>query len=617
MSRRTASPSVGLCMHAFARLRAGLSVALYTALCAALALASLVVCGVARAEEAPDAAAGALRYRVEIEAPKALVKTLRDSLDIVRWQDYEATTAIVLQQLMKEAKQQAAEAAATEGYFNAAVDVSIDAAPAEDGRRVVKVNVVPGEPAHIDGVDINVTGPATDDRGRGEQAIATIRRDWTLKKGARFRQEAWDSAKDRAVTTLAASPYAAARMTDSEARVFPEQLRADLSVKIESGPLFRFGPVVVEGLDKYDPAVVKNFSTFEPAEPYSTERLDQYVRRLQGSGYFASVQARIEPDPDQAEAAPVRVSVIEAPRHRIEGGLIYSTDNRFGANGRYTDVNFNERARKLEVTGRIDFTIQELGVTLARPPSSGGYIDSARAKVQRTDISGLQTRTGLVGVQRQTLEERDQTTYSLTYYEDEQRPQGFPAERARALYAAYGRTWRNVDALLSPTRGYALETEVGVAPVATRIFGRVIGRTAWWIPFGTSNELQLRLEGGAVLGTDRTGVPSALLFRTGGDTTVRGYAFESLGVNRGEAVLGGRYYAVGSVEATHYFNERLGAAVFVDGGNAADTAADLRPVFGYGVGARVRTPVGPFRVDIAYGQESSSIRLHMSLGVRF
>ncbi len=120
-----------------------------------------------------------------------------------------------------------------------------------------------------------------------------------------------------------------------------------------------------------------------------------------------------------------------------------------------------------------------------------------------------------------------------------------------------------------------------------------------------------------MLASDRTGIPSALLFRTGGDTTVRGYAFESLGVHRGEAVVGGRYYAVGSIEATHYFNERIGAAVFVDAGNAGDSFSGLDPALGYGIGARLKTPVGPFRFDVAYGQESSSIRLHMSLGVRF
>ena len=57
---------------------------------------------------------------------------------------------------------------------------------------------------------------------------------------------------------------------------------------------------------------------------------------------------------------------------------------------------------------------------------------------------------------------------------------------------------------------------------------------------------------GAVLADSRDGIPSNFLFRTGGDTTVRGYAFDSLGVPLGQAIVGGRYYTAGSVEVTRW-----------------------------------------------------------------
>ncbi len=577
----------------------------------------LCVMPLSAAAQTSDVDDAPVRYRVEIDAPRALEQLLRSSLDIVRWQDYEDTTAPVLERLMREAKDQATEAAAAEGYFNPQVSVSLESAVAGADRRTVRVRVVPGEPVLIDDVRIDVTGPAADDGGLGTQAVAGIRRDWSLPKGKRFRQVEWDQAKTRAVATLAASPYAAARIVDSEARIDPASASAALRVALESGPAFHFGAVQVQGLAAYDMALVRNFNTIEPGEFYTTERLDQYVRRLQASGYFASVQARIDADPALADAAPIQMSVIEAPRHRIEGGLAYSTDNQIRADLRYTDVNLDDHATQLEVTGRFDFSIQNLGFRLTRPPNESHYIDSLRGQVERTDIAGLQTRTALLGVHRQNLEERNRVGYALTYYEDDQRPQGLPRERSRALYAAYERTWRNVDALIAPTRGYVLNTEIGAAPLATRLFGRAIAQFAYWVPAGTNNELLFRLEGGAVFASSRVGIPSALLFRTGGDTTVRGYAFQSLGIRRGDATIGGRYYVAGSAEATHYFNDRFGAAVFVDAGNASDTVASLHPVFGYGVGLRVKSPIGPFRFDVAYGQESRSVRLHMSVGITF
>ena len=56
-------------------------------------------------------------------------------------------------------------------------------------------------------------------------------------------------------------------------------------------------------------------------------------------------------------------------------------------------------------------------------------------------------------------------------------------------------------------------------------------------------------------------------------------------------------------------------AAFIDAGNAADRWVDLDPVLGYGLGLRWRSPVGPLRVDLAYGQEERRVRLHLSVGI--
>ena len=98
---------------------------------------------------------------------------------------------------------------------------------------------------------------------------------------------------------------------------------------------------------------------------------------------------------------------------------------------------------------------------------------------------------------------------------------------------------------------------------------------------------------------------------------MRGYAFDSLGVPLDNATVGGRYYFVGSTEVTRWFGESWGIATFVDAGNAFDSPHDVDVALGYGVGLRVRTPIGPFRIDLAYGQQSHSVRLHFSVGLSF
>ena len=115
----------------------------------------------------------------------------------------------------------------------------------------------------------------------------------------------------------------------------------------------------------------------------------------------------------------------------------------------------------------------------------------------------------------------------------------------------------------------------------------------------------------------RAGIPTTFLFRTGGDRTVRGYAFESIGVPQGNAIVGGRYLAIGSIEYTRWFAGDWGGAVFVDAGDAFDDRRAFDLAVGYGIGARWRSPIGPFRADIAYGERARSLRLHFSAGFTF
>jgi translocation and assembly module TamA len=127
----------------------------------------------------------------------------------------------------------------------------------------------------------------------------------------------------------------------------------------------------------------------------------------------------------------------------------------------------------------------------------------------------------------------------------------------------------------------------------------------------------LRAELGHVQSGSRDGIPSTNLFRTGGSKSVRGYASQSLGVRLGEATVGGRALAVGSVEWQQPIDAHWAWAVFADVGDAADRWHDWQARWGLGMGIRWRTPVGPLQVDLARGVQASQWRLHAALGVVF
>lgn len=563
----------------------------------------------------PAVAAEALRYRVTVDAPEPLRTTLAASVDLIRWQAYEDMTSGLFDALVRRAIDQAKEAAGTEGYFSASVEVDVDRATRPVS---VVVRVTPGTQSHVATVKLEINGAAATDTA-GAAAIATVTREWPMPAGTAFRQSAWERAKQQAVETLAGTSFAAAKLIASQASVDPEANSVDLDVGIDSGPPFHVGDLDISGLSRYPADLVRNYRTQRRGDRYAIAELDQFVRRLNGTGYFASVHAAIDTDPARSADAPVHVAVIEAPPKKFEAGLGYSTDTAFRANLSYRDVDVGARALQMYVDARVEQKLQNASLRFVMPPARNGWSPSTFARIERTDISGLVTQTGAAGVRMSSLDERNQWQYGAAFYSDRQQPEGLPTDSSQALYVDVERAWRRVDDLAAPTKGFAalVQLGAGIPGASTRGFERVIARYALWQPLGAWWSLTARAEGGAVIAGGRSDIPSELLFRTGGDTTVRGYAFESLGIKEGDAILPARYYTAASMEVTRWITQSWGIAGFVDAGNAFDNAADFKLAVGYGVGARVKTPIGPFRLDVAYGEQSRQVRLHFSVGVAF
>jgi translocation and assembly module TamA len=524
-------------------------------------------------------------------------------------------TAPLFDRLARDAVGEARDAAAAQGWFSAHAEISVDT---REQPASVVLTVTPGDTTRIRDVRVHVDGPAATNVPIGTEAIASLRGGWRLPPGEVFTQARWTLAKNTAVSQLASSGFAAATLTSSEASIDPDALAADLSVTLSSGPLFHFGDMRINGLKRYEPDLILNFSSIDKGDAYDAQTLNQLVRRLNATGYFASVQATIDTNPANADAAPVDIAVIEAPTRRIDAGIGYSTDTRFRANANYRDVDVDGHARQFVVDARLEQKLSSLSTRLTAPPDAAGWVDSVRGEVLRTNIENLVTETADAGLRRQGLDERNNWDFGAAYYFDRQSPQGAENISSHALFTDVIRTWRRTDDLLAPTRGYnfALQAGAGIPGASTRGFGRVIAQFAAWHPLARDLEVSMRAEAGAVIASSREGIPSALLFRTGGDTTVRGYAFESLGVKNGNAVVPGRYYAVASGEVTKWISDSVGIATFVDAGNAVDEPRDLHHLaLGYGVGARLRTPIGPFRLDLAYGQDVHQVRVHFSVGL--
>jgi len=146
-----------------------------------------------------------------------------------------------------------------------------------------------------------------------------------------------------------------------------------------------------------------------------------------------------------------------------------------------------------------------------------------------------------------------------------------------------------------------LQTTVGGKAIISPIDGlRLIGRGALGVTYVDSID----------------SLPPSLRFYTGGDNSIRGYKYKSLGTkDNSGTVIGGRYLMVGSIEVEKVVKDYWSVAGFWDVGSATD---DLQLEFyqGVGVGVRIRLPFGQIRVDLASAvtEDGNPLRLHLAVG---
>lgn len=555
------------------------------------------------------------KYRLSVEAPtKELREMLNKGLQLARWQDDPQMTPELLRRLADEALVDARQALAADGYFSALVSYSID-------RDVtpwsVVIHVEPGTRTTVLGVEITFSGPATDDP-KAAKHLGQVRNEWLLRPGMPFTQEAWNEAKRDAVRKLSSWRYAGARIASSRARVDAQANTALLEVTLDSGPAVVFGGVEVRAGDRYPEAIAANLSPVKPGTTYDREVLELYTRRLLETGYFAGARVDLAPETAADGRAPVHVAVIEGHSQNIEGGVSFTTDRGVRLEAAHRNVDLFDSAWRGRAALRWDDLTQEARYDLDAPPLPGARWWNGFAAVKNELIQNEENFELSGGIAHNWAGKGSPITLLVSGHLEEQQVSGQRVDNRHAVFIGLRVGFRETDAVVLPRRGYFGQVTAGVAPenLSTEHFVRGTARATVLVALGRSDDLHVRGEGGIVVASTREGIPSSFLFRTGGDQTVRGYDFESLGVREGDAVLGGRYLAIGSVEYTHWFSPVWGLAAFVDGGNAWDTG-NFEPVFGIGGGVRFRTPIGPVRADVAYGEDVDSWRVHFSVGFVF
>ena len=568
-------------------------------------------------------------FDIVVRAPPAVKALLDQHLELQRYRAVTDLDDAELARLVLLAERNVRNLAGTLGYFSPSIRITREGAASQ--RPTIVVAVDPGEATLIKEVNISFEGDIAQsvDTGTIKQRL-DIHRNWRLPTGQRFTQDSWDGAKTQALRDLVARRYPAGKLAESLADVDAPSHSAMLGLKLDSGPLYRLGQMEVKGVERYNPVLVPRLARLKTGTIYDQQELLEAQQRLASSGYFDSATIFINPDSDPL-ATPVQVQVKEAKLQKLILGLGVTTDTGPRVSLEHTHLRVPGTDWRAVTKLKLEKKAPSLQTEWTSMPDEASWRWVALARAERVDDNQLITQAQRLRFGRTQTSDRIDRNIYVQYDRSRVSGAGLAGSTAAdtgdgsSLSGNYVWTGRYFDSLPFPARGYGLGFELGGGVTLTdkrQPYLRTVGR---WLGIQTlgTGRLAMRAEAGAVMAKDSARVPSTELFRTGGDSTVRGYGYRDIGIKLASGVIGpGRYMTVGSVEwqrplrrnglPTEFEN-----TFFIDAGAVGDKPQDFRPSVGIGTGIRWKSPIGPLQIDLAYGVKARQVRLHTSVGFVF
>ncbi len=516
---------------------------------------------------------------------------------------------------MRRAPEKVVSALEPLGYYHAQAAVSLET-PQENGE-VLKVQVVRGEPVRVSAVDISLKGV-----GEKEKILKGLIAAFPLKVGDVLHQGKYELGRDALRSKALDLGYLGAKFTTRAVRVYRGEFKGEIELALETGDQFRYGEVTFEGAPMYPKAYLERFLDFMPGELCSHTKTYQTQLNLINSDRFAS--ATIETNIEEARNyfAPVKIKLEPSPPKRFRPGVGYATDTGARVSLRYKDLNAFQRGHEFNTDLSISERRQDLSAIYSFP--GRGHVDN------RTLLKS--------GLQQELLDAYDSRLFTLeaeqarsfgygivgsgyVQFRQEDYSEAGQEGKSSLIMPGLRFTIRRVDDIIRPTRGFRNYLELrgstdGLG--AETNFFQVLVNGDILYPLTPRLSLLPRFQVGYTWERDPiTELPPTLRFYAGGDRSVRGYTYQSLGPKDAAGnVTGGKNLLVGSLELEYAITKNWAVAAFYDVGNAFNSWDSLNLAQGAGIGIRYYTIAGPIRVDVArqINVDDPKIQLHVSLG---
>ena len=560
--------------------------------------------------------ASAARVSVQLDG---LDDELRDAalgaIELTQYSGREVNRAQV-RRLYRRAKGQIQSALEPYGYYN--VQVSGDLT--EKGESFTAIlNVNRGTPVTIGEVSIRIDGGT-----EGLRAVDRARSAFSPQRGERLDHAEYERSKAAIHASLFSVGYLDAKLVTHRVEVERAANTARINLEWKVGPRYRFAETDFEG-GQFADQFMQRYIPWEVGDYYSQDKLLELQQRLFDADYFSISQ--VQPDTEKAAdgQVPIAVSLAPAKRTIYTGGVFVGTDTGVGVRGGAERRWINARGHKLKFETILAQRLKTLS-TLYQIPLPGRNNHSFNFGIayrdENTDTS--QSKTFRVAANDSRIWHGWTRTIGLQFLTGDFKVAGQKGSTT-LLYPEISLARKNADDFNFPRKGWSLTVaaragQKGLASDTS--FTQIIADAKWIRGIGDRSRFIARGSAGYTTVGDFDKLPPELRFFGGGDRSIRGYAFQTIGpreIFAGDPepqVIGGEQLLIGSAEYEYYFTPKWGAAAFVDAGDAF-SGKDFNLNVGAGFGVRWRSPVGLVRLDLATpisNDYASGVELHVVIG---
>ena len=542
----------------------------------------------------------------------AMLKNVTDYLSIVTYQDSPDLSQSLVERLNARATDEIQRALQPFGYYDSKVDATLT--PQGDGWSARYVITLP-PPVRIRHLDVVLLGEGAQDPGFDEFVTKL-----PYSSGDQLEQKTYEDSKRNLLLLAAQRGYIDARFTETRLAVNPQEHWADISLRFTTGPRYYFGDVSFVQ-DFMDPRFLARYVKFKPGDPFDNDALLKLQYALNDSGYFNAVNVESQRRPNAEHRIPIRVTLSKRPPNAYTFGLGYGTDTGPRATLGWTDRRVNDEGHSFSAQTQISHVMETVLLNYTVPlsdPASDRLIYSL-GNLRQTQLGSFTSYTTMLGVSRAvTLGSWNDSQY--LQLEHDRSDLEDASTNSTLLMPGLALSRLVSDDLVLPTRGYRVSADLHGASNAffsDTTFLQFHLAAKLIQPLGEDTSLLLRGEVGATAVKSFTELPATQRFFAGGDQSVRGFEYNSLGVRDAQGEnLGGKDLTVGSVEVDHFFGKIFGIDAFIDAGDANNSFTSSLEK-GIGAGLRWRTPVGMIRFDVAHPvkrPDLDRVRVHISLG---